>query len=113
MISTQFAIVLGGACLPHVTMRMYTANSARQVRRSMSWAVSSVALFVLVATVIGIGATALIGRAGIAAADPRGHTAYLLDPGPRSARRCPARRPSCSPRSPQRSSSRCSPRSPA
>ncbi|MET7606170.1 cation acetate symporter [Streptomyces avermitilis] len=78
MISTQFAIVLGGACLPHVTMRMYTANSARQVRRSMSWAVSSVALFVLVATVIGIGATALIGRVGIAAADPRGHTAYLL-----------------------------------
>ncbi|MFD9490709.1 MULTISPECIES: cation acetate symporter [unclassified Streptomyces] len=78
MISTQFAIVLGGACLPHVTMRMFTANSARQVRRSMSWAVSSVALFVMVASVIGIGATALIGRSHIAAADPRGHTAYLL-----------------------------------
>ncbi|MFJ5272637.1 cation acetate symporter [Streptomyces sp. NPDC088358] len=78
MLSTQLAIVLGGACLPHVTMRMYTAKSARQVRRSMSWAVSSVALFVAVATVIGIGATALIGRAGIAKADPWGHTAYLL-----------------------------------
>ncbi|GGX69843.1 sodium/solute symporter [Streptomyces fructofermentans] len=78
MVSTQFAIVLGGACLPHVTMRMFTASSARQVRRSMSWAVSSVALFVLVATVIAIGATALVGREGITAADPRGHTAYLL-----------------------------------
>ena len=43
MISSQLAVVLGGACLPHVTMRMYTASSARQVRRSMSWAVSSVA----------------------------------------------------------------------
>ncbi|MFD7130934.1 cation acetate symporter [Streptomyces sp. NPDC059894] len=78
MVTTQFAIVLGGACLPHVTMRMYTASDARQVRRSMSWAVSSVALFVLVVTVIGVGATALVGRAGIAAGDPRGNTAYLL-----------------------------------
>lgn len=78
MISTQFAIVLGGACLPHVTMRMATANSARQVRRSMSWAVSSVALFMLVAGVVAIGATAMIGRAGVASADPHGHTAYLL-----------------------------------
>ncbi|GAA4800466.1 cation acetate symporter [Streptomyces ziwulingensis] len=78
MISTQVAIVLGGACLPHVTMRMYTAGSARQVRRTMSWAVSSVALFMLVITVIALGATALVGRAGITAADPRGSTAYLL-----------------------------------
>jgi cation/acetate symporter len=78
MVSTQGAIVLGGACLPHVTMRMYTAGSTRQVRRAMSWAVSSVALFVLLITVVAIGATALIGRDGIAAADPRGNTAYLL-----------------------------------
>ncbi|MFE9774963.1 cation acetate symporter [Streptomyces sp. NPDC005931] len=78
MISAQLTIVLGGACLPHITMRMYTASSARQVRRSMSWAVSIVALFVLVITVVGVGATALIGRAPIAEADPRGNTAYLL-----------------------------------
>ncbi|MEV5437891.1 cation acetate symporter [Streptomyces sp. NPDC052682] len=78
MISSHLTIVLGGACLPHVTMRMYTASSARQVRRSMSWAVSCVALFVLVITVVGFGATALAGRAAIAQADPRGNTAYLL-----------------------------------
>ncbi|MEU1166281.1 hypothetical protein ABZ372_40170, partial [Streptomyces sp. NPDC005921] len=30
----------------------YTASSARQVRRSMSWAVSGVALFVLIISVI-------------------------------------------------------------
>jgi SSS family solute:Na+ symporter/cation/acetate symporter len=73
------AVVLGGACLPHVTMRRYTASSARQVRRSMSWAVSSVVLFVLVITVVGFGATALVGRAVIAEADPQGNTAYLLE----------------------------------
>ncbi|WP_210588266.1 cation acetate symporter [Streptomyces sp. GESEQ-35] len=78
MITSQFAVVLGGACLPHVTMRMYTASSARQVRRSMSWAVSSVVLFVLVITVVGFGATALIGRAAIVQADPQGNSAYLL-----------------------------------
>ncbi|MGR6970898.1 sodium/solute symporter [Streptomyces cynarae] len=78
MISSELTVVLGGACLPHVTMRMYTANSARQVRRSLSWAVPAVALFVPVITVVAFGATALIGRATIAAADPQGNTAYLL-----------------------------------
>ncbi|MER6469002.1 cation acetate symporter [Streptomyces collinus] len=78
MITSELTIVLGGACLPHITMRMYTASSARQVRRSLSWAVSLVALFVLVLTVIGFGATALVGRAAIGAADPQGNTAYLI-----------------------------------
>ncbi|MEU5769929.1 cation acetate symporter [Streptomyces asoensis] len=78
MITAQLSVVLGGACLPHITMRMYTASSARQVRRSMSWAVSAVVLFVLVMTVVGFGATALVGRAVIARADPQGNTAYLL-----------------------------------
>ncbi|TXS40829.1 cation acetate symporter [Streptomyces sp. uw30] len=78
MISSQLAVVLGGGVLPHITMRMYTARGARQVRRSMSWAVSSVALFVLVITIVGFGATALIGRQVIAGADPQGNTAYLL-----------------------------------
>ncbi|GGM04753.1 cation acetate symporter [Streptomyces fumigatiscleroticus] len=78
MVSSQLAVVLGGACLPHVTMRMYTARSARQVRRSMSWAVSMVALFVAVITVVGFGATALVGREAIAGIDSAGNTAYLL-----------------------------------
>jgi Na+(H+)/acetate symporter ActP len=78
MITSQLTIVLGGACLPHITMRMNTASDARQVRRSMSWAVSGVVLFVLVMTVVATGATALVGRAAIAGADPHGNTAYLL-----------------------------------
>lgn len=78
MISSELTVVLGGACLPHVTMRMYTARSAREVRRSLSWAVSSVALFVLVIAIVGFGATAMVGRAAITRADPQGNTAYLL-----------------------------------
>ncbi|QEU97570.1 cation acetate symporter [Streptomyces kanamyceticus] len=78
MISSELTVVLGGAALPHVTMRMYTARSARETRRSMSWAVACVSLFVLVITVVGFGATALIGRAALAEDDPQGNTAYLL-----------------------------------
>src|SRR5690606_29882164 len=78
MITSHLPVVHVGACLPRITMRMYTASSPRQVRRSMSWAVSGVALFVLVLTVIGFGATALVGRAALAQADPQGNTAYLL-----------------------------------
>ncbi|MEU6993260.1 cation acetate symporter [Streptomyces sp. NPDC046465] len=78
MISSELTVVLGGAALPHVTMRMYTARDAREIRRSMSWAVSSVSLFVLVITVVGFGATALVGRAAITEDDPQGNTAYLL-----------------------------------
>ncbi|MGW1890264.1 sodium/solute symporter [Streptomyces sp. NPDC002004] len=78
MITSELTVVLGGACLPHITMRMYTARSARQVRRSLSWAVSLVALFVLIIGVVGFGAAALVGRQVITAADPQGNTAYLL-----------------------------------
>lgn len=44
----------------------------------MSWAVSAVGLFVLIIAVVGFGATAFLGRAAVAAADPQGNTAYLL-----------------------------------
>lgn len=78
MISSQLTVVLGGACLPHVTMRMYTARHAREVRRSLSWAVSAVGVFVLIISVVAIGATALLGRTAITTADAQGNTAYLL-----------------------------------
>ncbi|MFG2501391.1 cation acetate symporter [Streptomyces sp. NPDC048441] len=78
MISSELTVVIGGACLPHVTMRMYTARSAREVRRSLSWAVSSISLFVVIVAIVGFGATAMIGRAAIAKAHPQGNTAYLM-----------------------------------
>ncbi len=78
MISAYLTVMLGGAALPHVTMRMYTARHAREVRRSMSWAVTSTGVFALMISVIGFGATALIGSKAIAAADPQGNTAFLL-----------------------------------
>ncbi|MFJ4714969.1 cation acetate symporter [Streptomyces sp. NPDC088785] len=78
MISAELTVVLGGATLPHVTMRMNTARNAREVRRSMSWAVSAVGVFMLVVAVLGVGAAALVGRTGIVSASAQGSTAFLL-----------------------------------
>ncbi|WP_306323682.1 MULTISPECIES: cation acetate symporter [unclassified Streptomyces] len=78
MITSELTLVIGGAALPHVTMRMYTARHAREVRRSMTWAVSAVGLFVLVISVVAVGATAMLGSRAITRADRQGNTAYLL-----------------------------------
>ncbi|MEV3859683.1 cation acetate symporter [Streptomyces sp. NPDC050095] len=78
MISSELTVVLGGAALPHVTMRMYTARNAREIRRSLSWAVSSVAVVILIVSVIGFGAAALVGRTSITTANAQGNTAFLL-----------------------------------
>lgn len=78
MISSELTVVLGGACLPHVTMRMYASRTAPAVRRSMSWAVSSVTVFALLIAVIGFGAAALVGHDRLVASDGQGHTALLL-----------------------------------
>ncbi|WP_138909919.1 sodium/solute symporter [Streptomyces chryseus] len=78
MISSELTVVLGAACLPHITMRMYSSRDALAVRRSMSWAVSAVVFFCLLIAVIGFGAAALVGRGPIIASDPQGNTSILL-----------------------------------
>ncbi|MEU1279677.1 cation acetate symporter [Streptomyces sp. NPDC005805] len=78
MISAQLTVVLGAAVLPHITMRMFTARNATAVRRSMSWAVSTVVVTCLLIAIIGFGAAALVGREILVAGDPQGKTAYLM-----------------------------------
>ncbi|MCX5243794.1 hypothetical protein OG895_00805 [Streptomyces sp. NBC_00201] len=70
-ISLQITVVLGVACLPHVTMRLYSARDVPTVRRSMSWAVGTVTTFCLLVIIMGTGAAALVGSQYITAADPR------------------------------------------
>ena len=77
MISGALTVVLGAACLPHVTMRMYTAKDAPAIRRAMSWAVIVMSVFVGLIAVIGVGATALLGHQAIEAGGPQGSTAIL------------------------------------
>ncbi|MET7801791.1 cation acetate symporter, partial [Streptomyces decoyicus] len=77
-ISLQITVVLGVACLPHVTMRLYSARDVPAVRRSMSWAVGTVTTFCLLVIIMGTGAAALVGSQHITAADPQGRTSVLM-----------------------------------
>ncbi|WP_405892224.1 cation acetate symporter [Streptomyces sp. NBC_01527] len=77
MVSSELTVVLGAACLPHITMRMSSARSAQAVRRSLSWAVSVVVGLCLLLTVIGFGAAALVGHNLIVAAGAQGNGSIL------------------------------------
>nr|WP_176740384.1 cation acetate symporter [Streptomyces sp. Ncost-T10-10d] len=77
MVSSELTVVLGAACLPHVTMRMTSAPSTQAVRRSLSWAVAVVAGICLLLVVIGFGAGALVGHDRITEAGASGNSSIL------------------------------------
>ncbi|MEU1042926.1 cation acetate symporter [Streptomyces sp. NPDC005551] len=91
LISFESTLLIGAACLPHLTMRLHPLRDARTARRAVGWAVGPVAVVCAGVAVAGLGACALIGRDLIRAADPGGATALLmvtgaLDPVPGGAR---------------------------
>ncbi|RPK41618.1 Cation/acetate symporter ActP [Streptomyces sp. ADI93-02] len=77
MISSELTVVLGAACLPHITMRMTSLRDTRSVRRSLSWAVGVVVCLCLLLAVIGFGAAALVGGERVTAAGAQGNSAVL------------------------------------
>jgi cation/acetate symporter len=77
-ISLSLALILGAAGLPHVLMRFYTVPNAVQARRSVVWAVCSMAVFYLATLVIGYGASALVGSDTILASTGKENSAAPL-----------------------------------
>jgi cation/acetate symporter len=77
-ISLSLALILGAAGLPHVLMRFYTVPNAIQARRSVVWAVGSMAVFYLATLVIGYGASALVGSDKILASTGKENSAAPL-----------------------------------
>ncbi|WP_035758265.1 solute symporter family protein [Granulicoccus phenolivorans] len=61
-ISLSVALVLGAAGLPHVLMRFYTVPTAKEARRSVTWAIALIGAFYLMTIVLGYGAAALVGK---------------------------------------------------
>lgn len=59
-ISLAIALVLGTAGLPHVLMRFYTVPTAKEARRSVTWAIGLIGAFYLFTLVLGFGAAGLI-----------------------------------------------------
>ncbi|MFI9627121.1 cation acetate symporter [Streptomyces sp. NPDC052042] len=77
MVSSELTVVLGAACLPHVTMRLTSARSSQVVRRTLSWAVAVVAGICLLLVVIGFGTAAFVGHERVTAAGASGNSAIL------------------------------------
>jgi cation/acetate symporter len=61
-VSLSIALVLGTAGLPHVLMRFYTVPTAKEARRSVSWAIGLIGAFYLFTLVLGFGAAAVVGQ---------------------------------------------------
>ncbi len=64
-ISLSIALVLGTAGLPHVLMRFYTVPTAKEARKSVTWAIGLIGAFYLFTLVLGYGAAAIVGQATI------------------------------------------------
>ncbi len=65
-LSLSIALVLGTAGLPHVLMRFYTVPTAKEARKSVTWAIGLIGAFYLFTLVLGYGAPAIV-NGGVAA----------------------------------------------
>ena len=77
-VSLALALVLGICSLPHVLMRFYTVPNARQVRRSLVWAIWSMVGFYFCTLIVGYSATALVGSDAILHAPGKENSAAPL-----------------------------------
>ncbi|AQP49305.1 cation acetate symporter [Tessaracoccus aquimaris] len=66
LVSMGIALVLGASGLPHVLMRFYTVPTAKEARRSVTWAIGLIGAFYLFTMVLGYGAAWLVGPKMIA-----------------------------------------------
>jgi cation/acetate symporter len=65
-LSLSIALVFGTAGLPHVLMRFYTVPTAKEARKSVTWAIGLIGAFYLFTLVLGYGAAAIVSG-GVAA----------------------------------------------
>ncbi|MFC4603407.1 cation acetate symporter [Rhodococcus kronopolitis] len=77
-ISLGLALVLGTAGLPHVLMRFYTVPTAKEARRSVTWAIGLIGAFYLFTLVLGYGAAKMVGPDVILAAPGKENSAAPL-----------------------------------
>ena len=77
-ISLAVALVLGTAGLPHVLMRFYTVPTAKEARRSVTWAIALIGAFYLFTLVLGYGAASMVGPDKILAAPGKENAAAPL-----------------------------------
>ena len=60
-ISLSLALVLGASGLPHVLMRFYTVPTAKEARKSVTWAIILIGSFYLMTMILGYAAAWMVG----------------------------------------------------
>ncbi len=75
LISLNIALVLGTAGLPHILIRFLTVPDAKTARSSLVMAIWIFSIFYLLTPILGYGATLLVGRDAISAANAGGNLA--------------------------------------
>jgi cation/acetate symporter len=78
LISLGLALALGTAGLPHIMMRFYTVPLATDARTSSNYVIGIVGIYLVMTTVLGFGAAALVGHDTIVAANKAGNSAAPL-----------------------------------
>ncbi len=76
-LSLQLSVVLGGACKPHVLMRINSAADAATARRATPYAVAIMAVFFLCVVIAGLGAARVVGGQQIRAVEGSGQMTLL------------------------------------
>ncbi len=77
-VSLGLALVLGTAGLPHVLMRFYTVPTAKEARKSVTWAIVLIGSFYLLTLILGYAAAAFVGPDRILAAPGGANSAAPL-----------------------------------
>ena len=77
-VSLGLSLVLGTAGLPHVLMRFYTVPTAKEARKSVTWAIVLIGSFYLLTLVLGYSAAAFVGPDRILAAPGGANSAAPL-----------------------------------
>ena len=77
-ISLGLSLVLGTAGLPHVLMRFYTVPTAKEARKSVTWAIVLIGSFYLLTLILGYAAGAFVGPDRILAAPGGANSAAPL-----------------------------------
>ena len=78
LVSLGCALIFGTAGLPHILVKFYTVPDAVTARKSVVWTMGLIGSFYLMTSIIGVGATVLVGPDYIVTHGGTNMTALLL-----------------------------------
>ncbi|MFB6827869.1 sodium/solute symporter [Streptomyces hydrogenans] len=77
-LSLQVSVVLGGACMPHILMRINSAADGATARRATRYAIAVMAVLFVCVVIAGLGAAGVVEGQKIRAVDSSGQMALFF-----------------------------------